>query len=159
MEQKKLSKWLKCILVGVAICGIIIYAIVFPVYGASLQNSYPEFSNRFWPWMIFLWISGIPCFATLIFAWKIATNIGLDQSFSNENAKLFHWISVFAATDAAFFFIGNVLMFILNMSHPSVALASFGVVFVGVSVSVGSAVLSYLVKKAADLQEQSDYTI
>ena len=45
------------------------------------------------------------------------------------------------------------------MSHPSVAIASLAVVFVGVAVAVGSALLSHLVKKAAALQEQSDLTI
>lgn len=159
MEQKNLSKWLKCIIIGVGICGIIVYAFVFPFCGTSLKEMYPEFSNRFWPWMIFLWISGIPCFAVLAFAWKVATNIGLDKSFSDENAKLFKWISVLAASDSVFFFIGNVLMLLLNMSHPGVVIASLVVVFIGVSVTVASAALSHLVKKASVLQEQSDLTI
>lgn len=159
MEQKNLSKWLKCILIGVGICGLIVYTTVIPMCGITLRTRYPEFSNRFWPWMIFLWISGIPCFIVLVFSWKIATNIGRDQSFSNTNAKLLKWISGLSAADTGFFFIGNVLMFLFNMSHPSVIFASFVVVFVGVAVAVVSAVLSHLVQKAAQLQEQSDWTI
>ena len=50
MEQKTLSKWLKLILLGVAICGLIVYVAVIPMYGLSLRSLYPEFSNRFWPW-------------------------------------------------------------------------------------------------------------
>ena len=80
MEQKHLSNWLKLILVGVAICGLVVYAFVVPMYGLSLRSLYPEFANRFWPWVIFIWVSGIPCFTVLIYAWKIATNIGNDQS-------------------------------------------------------------------------------
>lgn len=45
------------------------------------------------------------------------------------------------------------------MSHPSVVIASAGIAFVGVAVAVVSAVMSHLVKKAADLQEQSNLTI
>ena len=45
------------------------------------------------------------------------------------------------------------------MNHPGVVLASFGVVFVGIALSVAFAALSHLVKKAAALQEQSDWTI
>ena len=45
------------------------------------------------------------------------------------------------------------------MSHPGVALFSLIVVFAGVAVAVAAAALSYLVKKAAVLQEQSDLTI
>ena len=120
MKQKNLSRWLKCILLGVGICGLIIYGVM---------------------------------------ARRIATNIGRDRSFSNENASLLKWISVLAAADAAFFFLGNVVMLLLDMSHPSVVLASFIIVFAGIAVAVISAVLSHLVKKAAVLQEESDLTI
>lgn len=159
MEQKGLATWLKIILVGVGICGLVVYFVVFPSYGESLVNDYPEFSNRFWPWLIFLWISGIPCYAVLLFGWKIATNIGRDQSFSNANAKYLKWIAWLAAGDGIFFFVGNIVLLFTNMSHPGIALFSLLVVFAGVAVAVASAVLSHLVQKAAVLQEQSDLTI
>ncbi len=95
----------------------------------------------------------------LVLAWKIATNIGNDQSFSRQNARFLKWTSTLAAGDAGFFFVGNVLLLLLDLSHPGVVLASFGVVFVGVAVAVGAAALSYLVNRAAVLQEQSDLTI
>ena len=93
MEQKSLAKWLKIILVGVGLCGLIVYFVIFPSYGQSLVTDYPEFANRFWPWLIFLWVSGIPCYMVLVFGWRIASNIGEDRSFSNENAKYLKWIS------------------------------------------------------------------
>lgn len=159
MEQKHLSNWLKLILIGVAFCGLVVYALVVPVCGLNLRAQYPEFANCFWPWVLFIWVSGIPCFAVLVDAWKIATNIGNDRSFTDQNAALLKNISVLSALDAAFFFIGNIVLLFLNMSHPGVLIASFVVVFVGVAVAVASAVLSHLVKKAAVLQEQSDWTI
>lgn len=159
MEQKGLATWLKIILVGVGICGLVVYFVVFPSYGESLVSDYPEFSNRFWPWLIFLWISGIPCYAVLVFGWKIAANIGRDQSFSNANAKYLKWIAWLAAGDGVFFFVGNMVLLFTNMSHPGIALFSLLVVFAGVAVAVASAVLSHLVQKAAVLQEQSDLTI
>lgn len=159
MEQKHLSNWLKLILVGVGICGLIVYALAVPMYGVSLRSQYPEFSNRFWPWLLFIWVSGIPCFMVLYYGWKISTNIGNDQSFTDQNASLLKTISVLAALDAAFFFVGNIVLLFLNMSHPGVLIASFVIVFVGVAVSVAAAALSHLVKKAAVLQEQSDWTI
>lgn len=87
MEQKHLSKWLKLILIGVGICGLIVYVAVIPMYGLSLRTLYPEFGNRFWPWLIFIWVSGIPCFMVVYFSWKIATNIGKDLSFTEQNAS------------------------------------------------------------------------
>ena len=159
MEQKSFSKWLKLILIGVAVCGLVVYALVIPMYGLSLRSLYPEFSNRFWPWLLFLWVSGIPCFMVLYYSWRIASNIGNDQSFTAQNASLLKSISVLSIWDAGFFFAGNIVLLLLNMSHPGVAIASFAVVFVGVAVSVASAALSHLTKKAAVLQEQSDWTI
>lgn len=159
MEQKTLSKWLKCILIGLGVCGLFVYALVFPILGLNLRAEYPEFSNRFWPWLLFIWATGIPCFTALAFSWKIADNIGKDRSFSEQNAKLLKWISGLAAGDACFFFLGNMILFLWNMSHPSVIIASFFAVFAGVAVAVVSAALSHLVKKAATLQEQSDWTI
>ena len=54
MEQKALAKWLKAILVGVGICGLIVYFLILPSYGQDLVFDYPEFRGRFWPWMVFL---------------------------------------------------------------------------------------------------------
>ena len=85
MEQKHLSNWLKLILVGVGVCGLVVYALAVPMYGLSLRAQYPEFSNRFWPWLLFIWVSGIPCFMVLYYGWKVSTNIGNDQSFTDQN--------------------------------------------------------------------------
>lgn len=159
MEQKTLSKWLKIILAGVGVCGVTVFFVIIPSYGKSLAALYPEFSNRFWPWLGFLWACAVPCYAALVFGWKIATNIGRDRSFSDANAKYLKWISWLAAGDGVFFFTGNVVLLFANMSHPGVALMSLMIVFAAVAAAVAAAALSHLVKKAAALQEQSDLTI
>lgn len=159
MEQKALARWLKVILIGIGICGLIVYFVIFPSYGQSLIYDYPEFSNRFWPWLAFLWVSGIPCYVVLVFGWKIASNIGKDRSFSSDNAGYLKWIAWLAAGDGIFFFVGNIVLLFTNMSHPGIAIFSLLVVFAGVAVAVAAAALSHLVQKAAALQEQSDLTI
>ena len=68
-------------------------------------------------------------------------------------------ISVLAATDSAFFFVGNIVYWLIGFNHPSILLASFFVVFIGVSFSVAAAVLSHLIYKAADMKEENDLTI
>ena len=159
MNQKSLAVWLKVILIGVGLCGLVVFFVIFPAYGRSLAEEAPEFENRYWPWLVFLWISAVPCYAALVFGWFIACNIGRDRSFSEENAKHLRVISWLAAGDAAFFFTGNIVLLFLDMSHPGVTLASLIVVFGGVAVTVAAAILSHLVRKAAALQEQSDLTI
>ena len=159
MEQKTLARWLKCIIILTALCGAVLFAGVCPALGTELCATEARFAGWFWPWMIFIWGAAVPCYIVLFFAWEIASNIGADRSFSLENAKLLQGISGLAAGDAAFFLAGNLVLLILNMNHPGVVLASFVVVFVGIAVAVASAALSHLVKNAAALQEQSDWTI
>ena len=159
MEQKTLSRWLKVVLVGVGLCGLVVYGAILPLYGQSILAANPDMANRYWPWLIFLWATGVPCYAALVIGWRIAVNIGRDRSFSEDNARYLKRIALLAAGDTVFFFAGNVVLLFANMSHPGVVLFSLLIVFAGVAVSVAAAALSHLVLKAAQLQEQSDLTI
>ncbi|MGM9618246.1 MAG: DUF2975 domain-containing protein [Oscillospiraceae bacterium] len=159
MKQKTLARWLKWVLVGVGLCGLALCLWVLPTYGRSLAFRYPEFSYCYLPWLLFLWVAAIPCYIGLALAWRVVRNIEADRSFSHENARLLQYIAVIAAADAAFFFIMNVIYLLLGMSHPGITLLSFVVTFIIAAVSVAAAALSHLVRKAAELQEQSDLTI
>ena len=159
MKQKTLSRWLKAVIVGAALCGAVIYLFVIPEFGRSIADENPEFAYCFWPWLIFLWCTALPCYAALVFGWRIAKNIGNDRSFCMENARALSWIAYLAAADAGFFFVGNVVFLFLNMNHPGVVLLSLVAVFAGVAVAIAAAALSHLVAKAADLQAESDLTI
>lgn len=159
MKQTSLAVWLKFIIIGTGICGIAVYFLILPSLGQSIVGQNPEFIHCYYPWLIFLWITGIPCYAALFLSWKIASNIGADRSFSHENASLLKWIAFLAAGDSLFFFIVNIVYLFLDMNHPGILLSCLIVVFAGTAVSAASAALSHLVKKATALQEQSDLTI
>ena len=160
MRQKSLSNWLKFIIVGVGICGLVVYLLVVPMLGQTVAVAEDGvFDHLYWPWLVFIWVTALPVYAALAFGWIIAVNIGKDRSFCVEKARLLKWISGLAAADAAFFFLGNILYLLLDWSHPGITLLSLLVVFVGVAISVAAAALSHLVMKAAALQEQSELTI
>lgn len=159
MEQKKLARWIKGLIIGIGLCGLLVYLYVIPEFGRTMVADYPEFSHGFWPWLIFIWCTGINCYVALVFAWKIATDVGNDKSFSLKNAERLKTISVLAASDSGFFFFGNIILLLLNLSHPGIVILSLLIVFAGVCVSVAAAALSHLVTKAAALQEDSDLTI
>ncbi|MFI3171510.1 MAG: DUF2975 domain-containing protein [Eubacteriales bacterium] len=156
MEQTKLSNWLKTVIVGMGICGIIVYLFVFPMVGRSIVWEYPECSHYFMPWVVFLLITSIPCFATLYYAWKIATEIGKDNSFSLENAKSLKSISCLAITDTIIFFVGNILFLFLSINHPGMLILSLLIDFGGVAIAIAAAVLSHLVLKAVKIREESE---
>lgn len=159
MTQLSLSRYLKLIIVLVAVCALAIYLGVFPIVGRNIALLNPEFSHCFWPWMAFIWSTAIPCYAALGFCWAVAAKIGKDASFCMANASYLRSIAILAAIDSVWFLIGNVVLLCLNMSHPGIALGSTIVVAFGVAVSVAAAVLSHLIQKAAALQEQNDLTI
>jgi hypothetical protein len=159
MDQTKLSKWLKTSIVGIAICCAFIYYYIFPFWGKDIVIANPEFSNRYWPWLIFLWITAIPLYIGLFFGWIIASEIGKDNSFSERNALLLKRISYLAAADSSFFFIGNIILLFYNMNHPGIVLLSLFVVFIGIAFAVASASLSHLVLESAKIREENEMTI
>ena len=160
MNQKNLSIWLKAVIIGTGIFGLIVFGFFIPAYGVSFASLNPEVAYCYWPWLIFLWLCAVPCFVSLFFGWKIADNIGADKSFSFENAKNLKIISALAAGDSAFFLIGNWSLVLMDMSHPGVAIILAPlVIFVGIAISIVSAALSHLVYKSAVLQSESDLTI
>ena len=159
MNQKKLAGWLKAAMIIAAICLAVIYFAVLPTIGRDFADAYPEFAHCFWPWMAFIWVTAAPVYAALIFCWRIAANIGKDRSFTIENARNCKIVALLAIVDAAYFFLGNVVLTFLNMNHPGIVFASLLVCFAGAVIAIAFAALSNLVGRAAALQEQSDLTI
>lgn len=159
MEQGTLVRWLKTLVILTAVCGLALCAGVLPLMGKRMVGLYPEFSHAYLPWLFFLWILAVPCFWALYLAWRVFTNIEKDRSFSMENAEHLRKVSYLAAFDAILLMVGNVLYLLLGINHPSVLLGSLFLAFAGIAVSVAAAVLSHLVRKASELQEQSDLTI
>ena len=159
MDQKKLSRWLKAMCLLIAVCGIVVYAGIIPFYGASIAEANPEFAFAYWPWLVFLWGTAVPCYIALFIAWKVFDRIGNDESFCEENAKGLRKISVLAVIDVVYFFIGGLILMFANMSHPGVFLLSLLFVALGIAVAVVSAALSHLIYKAVQIKEENDLTV
>ncbi len=64
MNQKNLALWLKIIVIGVGIAGLIIYFWLIPTIGKDLAVE--EFAYLFWPYLITIWITAIPIYLSLI---------------------------------------------------------------------------------------------
>lgn len=159
MNQSNLAKWLKGIVIGMAAFCVGIYGFILPVCGMNFAAYEPEFAHCFLPWMIFLLLTAVPVFIALIFAWKIFTEIGRNNSFSFVNARYLKNIAHLAIIDTVYFFLGNLVMLFINQSHPGILLASLFVDFLGIAVAVVCAALSHLVYKAAVMNEENELTI
>lgn len=156
MKQSTLAKWICGVMAGIGVCGLIIYLYVIPVLGQDMCYKFPEFSYCYYPWLLFIWITAIPCYIVLYYGWRIGLEIGRDNSFSTENAQYLKKITFAAIIDSAVFFAGNIIFLLLNMNHPGIVMISLIVCFGGTAISIIAAVLSHLVEKAAKIQEENE---
>ncbi len=159
MSQRGLANSLKAVIIGVAVCGLVIYFYFLPVWGRAIIQAAPAYENCYIPWMVFLWITGVPCYLVLLCGWKIASEIGADRSFTDLNARLLKYIAALSAFDSVLLFVGSGVFYVLGMSHGGLMLFCIVVVFAGVTVTVAAAALSHLVYRAAELEEESELTI
>lgn len=159
MTQKSIATLARVIIILFAVLGAAFFGAAIPLFGADTVQQNPEFSGWFVPWLIFLEPIAVPCYAALVFAWRIASTIARGEAFRAKNARRFKIISLLALGTSVYFFVGNVVLIFAGMHHPGVFLISFVLVFIGVSISAAAAILSYMVRKAAVLQEESDWTI
>ena len=159
MTQKQLSKWLKAVLIGLLLCLEGVYGYVIPEMGGRLKELYPEFASRYFPWIIFIMLTAIPCLMILLLGWKIADSIGNCHVFSTLNEHRCKKIAVLCIADCAFFFLGNLVYLFLNLSHPAVLIASLFVLFLGISLAVVFSILGNLIGTAAQIEEENRMTI
>lgn len=160
MSQKTLSYWLKAVIVVVALVGVWLYGLIVPMVASSVRE---VGEHLYLPVLVFLLGTGLPCFAALGFAWKIATEIGRDNSFSKINAKCMKIISGLALGDVIYFTLGMVLMIIIHREaflwFFPLCMFSLFLIIAGLAISVCSAALSHLILKAAKIREENDMTI
>jgi hypothetical protein len=101
----------------------------------------------------------IPCLGAAAVGWRVSSIVARDKTFSVETAKLLSFISTCAYVDAAYGFAANIIMGFLGFQHPSVLIVSCALILLALAAGTAFAALARLVQKAADLQEESDYTV
>ena len=159
-KQKALSNWLKGVVIGMGIFAAIVYGLVLPTIWREATVDHATLGGvTYWIRMGFIWVTAIPVYTALVYAWKVFTEIGSNNSFSFVNAKYLKNVALLALVDTIYYFVGNVIMFLAGINHPGVLLVSFLICFVGAAVVIVCAALSQLVKKAAELKEENELTI
>jgi hypothetical protein len=152
MNQDKLSKWLKVICVLIAIVGAGFYLWLFPLFiEKELNNS--------WYWLIVVWVSAIPCYLALGYFWKICSEIGNDNSFSNINAKYLKRISELALIDSIVVILGNILITLIDKVYIEILIIFVIIILSGIGISLIAATLSHLVYKANKIKKENELTI
>lgn len=159
MSSRALGSLMRVSVIAAAISGLFLCIYVIPSWGESIINANSEFSGWFWPWLVFAWLVALPCFAVLVLVWKVSGAVTQEAVFTVLTAKWVKIAGVLLLSDAAFLFIGNVVLLLLDMNHPGILLLSIiGDVF-AVALALLTGVLSRYLTKAAVLQEESEGTL
>ena len=158
MNQASLSKRLKLLVLLVFLCALVVYTVALPLITAH-YTPFSESSTARFAWLGMIWLTAVPLYLALAYAWQIATRIGQNRSFSRENALALRHISTLALIDTVFLLLGNVLLCLVGMNRLTLLVFSLLFCFLGFLLTVAAAALSHLVQRAADLQEESDLTI
>lgn len=159
MSSRTLGFLMRVSVLAASICGVFLCLYIIPSWGEGIIYANPEFSGWFWPWLIFAWGVALPCFAVLVFVWKVSGAVTKDTVFTFLTAKWVKKGAVLLLFDAALLFVGNVILLLLGMNHPGMLLLSIiGDIFVVASALLAS-VLSRYLTKASVLQEETEGTI
>ena len=159
MKQRELSRWLKAITIILAVCTILACVYIVPSQGKLAAARVPEYAKIYLPALIFVEVTFIPVFVSLILVWQIFSDIGRDNSFSRKNAARLRVISRLALFDTLLYLLVAVLIIIVNALTPGIILLLLAVLFIGTCSTVASAAFSHLTYKAAALKDESDLTI
>lgn len=159
MSSKTLCRMVRFATLSAAAVALFLAAYILPSWGAEIADTYPEFAGWFWPWLLFLWAAALPCFAILIFVWKVSTAVRDETVFTLKTAKWIKMSALILFADAGFFFTGNIILSILWMNHPGILLLSTLAVICAVALALLAAVAARYITKAAVLQEESEGTI
>ena len=147
MTAKSLFFWVRCSIVIIALCGLTVCALWYP-YSFSLIKidlTYAKLCElttaQSWGLLSFYYAVSIPCFAILIIAWKISSNIKTEQLFTSKVAKMIKLCAVILLIDLGVFFIGNIIFLVLKIND--FAIIYFFLVIGGLVLSVFLSVLSH----------------
>ena len=159
MKQKELSVWLRAIVVLIGAAVLFLALVFVPDLGREAARQNVNFTWLYWPCLSYIWLTTVPVFLSLAIAWRIFAEIGRDNSFCQANARRLRTISFLALTDTVLYMIWAIVLGVLGALHPGVLTGVCCIVFMGLGFTVGTAALSHLTKKAADLKADSDLTI
>lgn len=156
MKQKKISKWLKAIAYFLVVTGTL-FVIGVTIFAFINPEKHPVGSIIGFPF--FTWYTIVFCYGIMFQFWKVATEIGKDNSFSPENAKSFH--KMFIA--GIFLAIGFIAKFCLLLFAKNLGLL-YGM-FIALEI-IGSIVLivlcealSKLIQNAYEIKQENELTI
>lgn len=156
MKQRKISNWLKGIVIVLAILGALyLVGITLGVFCEELPIPVSPFRGLIY----FTWYTLFICYIILFLFWNVCTQIGKGNSFSPENAASFHKIALCGVAITIGFFAEFIWAYFTD--YLTIWLGMFSgikIVIFGVFIVLCEA-LSKLILHAYEIRQENELTI
>jgi hypothetical protein len=159
VKQNELSLWLKLIIILCGCFGLLFCIYIGPETGKAVLLASENLKGLYNPFVIFIWITGIPFFTALFLGWKICSEIGSDKAFTVKNANRLKTISILSMTEGVLYIGALLYIFAAGSYHASILVMLLLILFFSVVISVFTSLLSHLIRKASEIKDDNDLTI
>ncbi|MFU0788561.1 DUF2975 domain-containing protein [Virgibacillus proomii] len=159
MKQKELSNWLKVIIVICGILGLLFCVYFGPEIGKEVLLNSEKMKVLYNPFIVFIWITGIPFYIALTLGWKICLDISTNQAFNIKNANRLKQVSILAMIECFFYFVALIYLFIVKSISINMLIIILLILFFAFVISVLTSILSQLVREANKIKTDNDLTI
>lgn len=159
VKQNELSLWLKLIIILCGCFGLLFCIYIGPETGRAVLLSSKSLKGLYKPFVLFIWITGVPFFSALFLGWKICSEIPSDKSFTVKNANRLKRISILSMTEGILYIGALLYIFVAGSYHTSVLVILLLILFFSVVISIFTSLLSHLIRKASEIKDDNDLTI
>jgi len=159
VKQKELSLWLKLIIVLCGCFGLLFCLYIGPETGRAVLLSSEILKGLYKPFVLFIWITGIPFFSALFLGWKLCSDIASDKAFTVKNANRLKRISILSMSEGVLYIGGLRYIFAAGSYHTSILVILLLILFFSVVISIFTSLLSHLIRKASEIKDDNDLTI
>lgn len=154
MSLKKINLLFKIIIIMLSIIGVGLLLFVAPNIDEFLIQSTTSTLIK-----IVFWLTGIPVIFILNSLWKLSNGVTTNTVFTNENSRRLVKIAYAGLIESILYAISIVIgLFLLSDNYPFFIICFF-FFFLGLIISVVSALLSYIFKMASSIKNENDLTI
>jgi hypothetical protein len=159
MKQDAFSKYLKGLVIAMAVLGMLLCVFFVPGFGKDIVKVNPALTYLYYPSLGFVYFTAIPVYIVLWNAWRIFCNIGKNNSFCFENSTRLKNIAYLASADTLLYVAAAIALLSMDALGWNALIFIVIIVFIGFAMAIVCSSLSHLVDKAATLKEENDLTI
>lgn len=150
-KEKQFATAMRAVIVGMGVCGVIIYTFLFPqMIPILVDESYFMLS------MVCMLLALIPCYGVLYYGLKLAKSVEVGLIFTVDNSKDLKAIANLALIDTVYFVIANIIFYSLGISYTHTIMLSLFVDFFGIIVFLAGKILSHFIYLASEIREENE---